>query len=436
MKQIFFLLLLTTTLKISFCSVSNVIGDIIANHFVKKSLEFDFVTCSDSLVESDLIEKVFKLSQNVYIVSEVKRNPSQLDKSAIIFCESIETFKTFNQNLSLINRSPKPLNLLVHIPNFTAESLKTFPKNYSTILRFQTFITETKHHFQLIGFQWYTDKLCGMRQIVALNTFSKFLRTWTSENFFVGNFRNFYACQLSLGTLKGAQPASDAYQPSKLNISLHFWGYNIEILEVLSHNLNFKINYTAVNVQDIGDLYDNFDYMVFSYGFSLIYENPYYITDIYTAIDWIILVPPGEYYTPFEKLLLPFSNETWICCVVLHIVAVVVIFILKFMSKRARDFVFGFNVTTPNLNLLIAFTGGGQMVLPGRNFARFILMMYIIFSLIIRTAYQGLSFELLVNDPQKNPVESIQEMIEKNMSLYYKGESAQMLIEKMDLFPK
>jgi hypothetical protein len=40
--------------------------------------------------------------------------------------------------------------------------------------------------------------------------------------------------------------------------------------------------------------------------------------------------------------------------------------------------------------------GGGLFILPGRNFARFNLMMYILFCLVIRTAYQGVQFNMMV----------------------------------------
>lgn len=40
--------------------------------------------------------------------------------------------------------------------------------------------------------------------------------------------------------------------------------------------------------------------------------------------------------------------------------------------------------------------GGGLIVMPGRNFARFNLMLYIIFCLIVRTAYQSIQFNMMV----------------------------------------
>jgi hypothetical protein len=438
--QILVVLLISSAIQASLCSTAEAIADIIESHYVENSIDFEVVTCSDSIMERDLIDKILKRSASEYKTIGIKRNVIsgrvELDKSAIVICESAENFEKFNQKVALVNKLPKPLNILVYVPKMSLEKLRILPDNSSDILRFQSLMIETEESFEIIGFQWYSNKVCGKRQATTLNTFTKRFKLWSSKQFFVPNLRDFHGCPVSIGVLRGAQPASDAYQPNKDNTSLHFWGYNIQIMEVLSQNLNFKANFNAVEVPKIREMFDKFDYMMFSYGFSFIHESSYYITETYNVIDWVILVPPGHYYTPYEKLLLPFSYETWIWFVVLHIVAIVVILIVKVMSKTVRDFVFGLNVTNPVLNLLIAFTGGGQMVLPGRNFARFILMMYILFSLVVRTAYQGISFELLINDPQRSPVGSVDEMIEGNMSLYYKAISTQRQVEEMDLFPK
>lgn len=86
------------------------------------------------------------------------------------------------------------------------------------------------------------------------------------------------------------------------------------------------------------------------------------------------LMPLGELYTPLEKMILPFDETTWICFI----------------------FTMSFGVT---LITILRFAGGSTRVLPGRNFARFILMLFILFCLIMRTAYQSmmLIFGILEN---------------------------------------
>jgi hypothetical protein len=47
-------------------------------------------------------------------------------------------------------------------------------------------------------------------------------------------------------------------------------------------------------------------------------------------------------------------------------------------------------------NLRNTALGGGQFKLPGRNFARYCLMLFILFCLVMRTAYQGMQFDLML----------------------------------------
>lgn len=54
------------------------------------------------------------------------------------------------------------------------------------------------------------------------------------------------------------------------------------------------------------------------------------------------------------------------------------------------------------------------MKLPGRNFARFILMVFILFSLVMRTAYQGKQFEFLQKEMKKKNVQTIDELMLRN----------------------
>lgn len=57
-------------------------------------------------------------------------------------------------------------------------------------------------------------------------------------------------------------------------------------------------------------------------------------------------------------------------------------------------------------------------VLPGRNFARFLLMLYILFCFVIRIAYQGKQFEFLQKEMRPADVETINQMISRNFSFY------------------
>lgn len=62
---------------------------------------------------------------------------------------------------------------------------------------------------------------------------------------------------------------------------------------------------------------------------------------------------------------------------------------------------------------------GGQFKIPRRNFARFLLLLFIIWSLIIRTAYQSKMFEFLQADPRKPRVMSLADIADRNFTIVF-----------------
>jgi len=141
-----------------------------------------------------------------------------------------------------------------------------------------------------------------------------------------------------------------------------------------------------------------------------------------TYKSYKFIIPPGELYSGWEKLVLPFDIPTWILVAITFAAGLLTIQVIYRFPMFVRNFVFGRDVSTPTLNIFIAFYGLGQFVLPGRNFARFLLMLFIIWCLIMRTAYQGVMFEFLTGDGRKPEVKSMEEMIERNFTLTFEDQ--------------
>jgi hypothetical protein len=79
--------------------------------------------------------------------------------------------------------------------------------------------------------------------------------------------------------------------------------------------------------------------------------------------------------------------------------------------------------------------GGGMITLPGRNFARFILMMYIWFALIVRTGYQGVQFDMMLKEMRPKDVETIDELIANNYTIYFNKDWLQT-VQEMDFIKR
>lgn len=67
--------------------------------------------------------------------------------------------------------------------------------------------------------------------------------------------------------------------------------------------------------------------------------------------------------------------------------------------------------------MIIGFIGGSQKILPKTNFARFLLMMFLMNSLVIRTLYQGSFYQIMQSNNQQKEAQSINEMLEKDYKI-------------------
>ena len=133
----------------------------------------------------------------------------------------------------------------------------------------------------------------------------------------------------------------------------------------------------------------------------------------------LLIVPPGKFYMPWEKLLMPFDEQTWMWLGITFAIAFFVIILIKLLrSTSMYELVVGSNVVAPALNVVGIFMGIGQILLPRRNVSRFLFMNFILFCLVMRTAYQGKYFEFLTSDIQKKSIATIEEGAEKGFSIY------------------
>lgn len=142
-------------------------------------------------------------------------------------------------------------------------------------------------------------------------------------------------------------------------------------------------------------------------------------SEFYYSVPFILVVPRGQPFTAFEKLFRPFHLNVWVLLISTFIMAIVVITVIKLKhSNVARIFVLGADNNSPYLNILISFVGGSLSVLPKNNFARTLLMMFILFSIVKRTLYQAALFQQLKSDVHEKEIQSIDELVEKNFKVF------------------
>lgn len=132
----------------------------------------------------------------------------------------------------------------------------------------------------------------------------------------------------------------------------------------------------------------------------------------------VLVVPPPFLIDPMTKILLPFTLESWLLIGLVALLAVAVITMLKYTPKVIHNYVIGSNVQASVLNVYNVFLGGAQKTVPQNSFPRFLLVTFLIFTLIIRTLYQGGVFDILKRDVRTIQLKTIDEYIDHEFTFY------------------
>jgi len=268
-------------------------------------------------------------------------------------------------------------------------------------------------HFKMLTY--FAEDSCGEATLKTIDRFSKTSRRWKLPSFDLESHMKFHGCPLNLRIY--ARPPEVYWSEEGLDFN-EFSGYFVDITKELAKRLNFTVEPLNSAEDDEERLPD-----IEVYGLPMFEKLKDFVGHQKTLLsinrDIYLLVPLGDFYTGLEKLFLPYDDMGWILVTITFSIGVIVIQIVNRLLKNSKSFVFGRRVTSPTMNLFAAFFGLGQTVLPGRNFARFILMLFIIWCLIIRTAYQGVLFEFLRSDGRKQYNPNLEDLVAQNAKVYY-----------------
>lgn len=269
---------------------------------------------------------------------------------------------------------------------------------------------------------------CSDSTPMLINKFANGKFVNSIEDFFPLKLLDLQECPIRVATSSNSDPYIFSQKLANDSYELH--GRDITVLNAIADALNFKIEYVFIGPEGI--LVENGTaegiYLQLLNGSADIAIADMWLkanrlkfidaTSSYATQTIAFVIPPGSELTSVEKYLRPLGLWTWICTIATISIAFIVIFIVKRMPIRFQNFLFGEGVRDPNMNVINAILGGSQNVLPQHNFARFILMNFLLFTLVIRTAYQGSLFRFLQAKIYHKEVQSIDEMIERNFKFY------------------
>jgi hypothetical protein len=122
-------------------------------------------------------------------------------------------------------------------------------------------------------------------------------------------------------------------------------------------------------------------------------------------------------------MFMMFDMDVWISIAITFGVGLVIIQIVNVCCEEIQNLVFGEGVRGPTLNFFGTIFGVAQHRLPQRSFPRFLLMMFRILYLILRTCHQSMLYKLMQKDLRRAEIESIDEAINKGYTFYLRHTS-------------
>lgn len=376
---------------------SNALNVIVKKFYLENNIKFNFLIYGEQCESFayDIISNVMQSNPEIES-SEIKLEKEHSNKSAkitlmrstIIFIESFQSYPSYFDRIEMSNTDYlKFQHILVYKEaneDFSPAELTNLPAYYLlyTSISYELGLYRTiKNPFQLIlnghTHSFERNKTCNFED-KTLNIFSIKNQTWENDNFEFEEIKNFDNCVMMFGSDRDIE----TWKKDILTIR------RLAAFMTMKDSLNFQMQINFSIGYNYHASLDHFDDSGEYNRFSFVY--------IFSEQREALVIALGDEYGPYEKFYLPFDNLTWVWCGIFFGGGFFVIFIIKLLNRREiEDFVFGYNIQSPAFNILVAFFGQSQNILPTRNFSRFILMLFILFCLLIRTAYQGVQFEMM-----------------------------------------
>lgn len=392
--------------------VIEAINNLLNDFFAKGSLKIDLIYYVDVSKKSEidfddlLRNKNDSISFQISAVDHGNSWKNKLNISSLLIFDSAKTFQETRDNITWLSNKRIRYQHLVYVPDLTISDLEVIEDGFS-IDNVNFLMNETDKSIDLVSGFMFTKEKCHQNQFVTINRFNGETERWENSNFYPNKYQNFHECNLSFGL-------QTFRQISLKHVSEETF---IELAEHFNFKLDYKYLELPIFVEGIkSNAFDLFDTEEGFHGDLL------WITSAPFAFERIsFCIPPGEPYTAFEKMILPFDSDVWIGIFATFLIGLTTIQVISFTSVKVQNFVFGRNIRTPTLNLvnIFIFLNGAQPLSPKRNFARFLLTLFIIWSLIIRTCYQSQYFRFLQADARKPKIKTSDELLDRNFTLYF-----------------
>lgn len=410
-------------------AIKSSISEIISEVYPNKKIFFISDDANGS--HRELINHVLSAASNLSVQIEsfdgIRKLPERR-KNSIIFIDSFESFGRLHEILNDQSFDFDGFYLIVCLDITAAEANAMFRRLWKKFIYNVGLLTLVNEAVTLQTFIPFGKKKCFDTDTEVINVFDG--DRWSTNAFFPQKLKNFQQCPISVTTFE--------YAPTVIvkklyNGSIELVGSDIELLNGLSVVLNFKIELNFLpNFGDWGVLYENgtatgahkllvekkTDAMIGWFYVSYMKTLFMASSEPYFMVPLNIIIPSGSSFTPLQKLLIPFEPNVWILLLIVLLIALLVILTVEYRARHLRNFIIGSNVRSPLMELLVVLCGLSSHSLPRQQFPRYLLTMFLLFCLVMRTLYQSALFKFMQSDRTGNGVTSIDEMMNEGFTIY------------------
>jgi hypothetical protein len=395
-----FLIIFSILIQTNYCSKSSqflvrTLLDSAQEIYTKNSLKYDLILVGEISAQINQISREFLTSRKNFVnekILHIKFGKTNLEKSAIILTQSFDDALKFLSKSDLNNIYPKKLKFLFYIHNFKDKLPKVpIEWNFYHILHFSYFLINSKHEIHLVSLEWFTESACDQQQMKIFNTFDKKLKKWRRKLEIQEKFQNFHQCSIIFLVYFFGSVYHTWYKENIQDLQ----GLLVNLPEIVSKRGNSSaiIQYPIISRNGMKQSKNLTSHAIIGTKAIDLMAFPDYkihVTSCYDDASYGFFTTPGEKYSSYEKLLLPFDDTTWKYLMITFGVAFITIFIVNCFPKFVQKAFYGTKSKENAFNVVRGFFGISQNVLPDENFPRILFLVFTIFCLIMRTAYQGI----------------------------------------------
>ncbi|KAH8367944.1 hypothetical protein KR084_004616, partial [Drosophila pseudotakahashii] len=262
-------------------------------------------------------------------------------------------------------------------------------------------------------------------QVIAANVVNRYQVErghWASQDYFPPKLGNFYGCLLTCATWEDMP-----YLVWRRDGSGSFVGIEGALLQFMADNLNFSVGLYWMNKEEVlatfdesGRIFDEIfghhaDFSLGGFHFkpSAGSEIPYSQSTYYFMSHIMLVTNLQSAYSAYEKLAFPFAPLLWRAIGLVLILACLLLVMVKH-CLRGHEL-----PRNPYYELFVLTMGGNEedRCLPRRISGRLVLLTWLLATLVLRSGYQSGMYQLLRQDTQRNPPQTIAEVLAQRFTI-------------------